>query len=127
MSEGDIDSLMDMWVCGKSESEDLAPFDSHKHLHATIDAVKLGNAPWKSFKMLYAGEIGPNAPTWQTTDYEVCYRDPSVVVANMLDNPDFDGEIDYSPYVELNRSGERCWNEFLSANLSWRHAVGHLA
>jgi len=41
----------------------------------------------------------------------------------MLDNPDFDNQFDYAPYVELDKAGQRRWNEFMSGNFSWRHAV----
>ena len=41
----------------------------------------------------------------------------------MLDNPDFKGQFDYQPYVELGRKGERCWSNFMSGNFAWRHSV----
>jgi len=127
VSAGDIDELMDIWGSGFSLDQDksLPPFDSHNHLYETIDSIDHGNAPWHSFTTSYAGEIGPNAPSWQTKEYTVCYRDPRVVIANLFDNPDFNGQFEYAPYVEINQSGERCWNEFMSGNLSWRHAVSN--
>ncbi|KAF9538101.1 hypothetical protein CPC08DRAFT_651550 [Agrocybe pediades] len=127
MSAREIDDLMDMWMAGisgdSSDETDLPPFDCHEHLHDVIDAIKLGDAPWKSFKASYAGPL-PNKPAaWQLQEYEVCFRDPRVVVENILSNPDFDGEFDYAPFVELDASEQRCWNEFLSGNFSWRHAT----
>ncbi|KAF8798346.1 hypothetical protein BYT27DRAFT_7123186 [Phlegmacium glaucopus] len=122
MSGGNIDELMDIWVSKKTESEDFSPFDSHEHMYATIDAITHGDAPWKSFTTSYAGEIGLNPPSWQLHDYQVWFRDPSMVMKNMLDNPDFDQQIDYAPYVELDTSGQRCWSEFMSGNYSWRHS-----
>lgn len=126
MSGGNIDELMDIWVSTKTEAEAFAPFESHEHMYATIDAITHGDAPWKSFTTSYAGELGPNPPTWQLQDYQVWFRDPNIVIKNMLDNPDFDQQIDYAAYVELNPSGERCWNEFMSGNYSWRHSVSSL-
>ena len=41
----------------------------------------------------------------------------------MLDNPDFDGHFNYTPYVDLDKAGNRRWNEFMSGNFSWRHVV----
>ena len=41
----------------------------------------------------------------------------------MLDNPDLNGHFDYAPYVDLDKAGNRRWNEFMSGNFSWRHAV----
>jgi hypothetical protein len=130
MSAGDIDELMDIWATSKAvddsdsdDSDEISPFLSHEHMYATIDAIKHGDAPWKSFTISYAGHLGPHPPNWQLQDYQVWYRDPDVVATNMLDNPDFDGEIDYAPYVELDKSGQRRWNEPMSGNFSWRHAV----
>ena len=64
-----------------------------------------------------------DAPSWQLQDYDVWFRDPDIVIQNMLDNLDFDGLIDYAPYVDLDKAGNRKWNEFLSGNFSWRRAV----
>ena len=98
-------------------------FSSYECMYSAIDDIKHGDAPWKSFTTSYAGELGPNAHSWQLQDYEVWFRDPDVVIRNMLDNPDFDGHFDYAPYVDLDKDGNRKWNEFLSGTFSWRHAV----
>jgi hypothetical protein len=130
MSAGDIDELMDIWATSKAiddsdsdDSDEFSPFSSHEHMYATIDEIKHGDAPWKSFTISYAGHLGQDPPSWQLQDYQVWYRDPDVVATNMLDNPDFDGEFDYAPYVEVDKSGQRRWNEPMSGNFPWRHAV----
>ncbi|KAF8956155.1 hypothetical protein BDZ97DRAFT_1672008 [Flammula alnicola] len=123
MSAGDIDNLMDIWALSKSEENSYTPFSSHEHMYAAIDAIKHGDAPWKSFTTSYVGQLQPDAPSWQLADYEVWYRDPSVVLKNILDNPDFDGEIDYAPFIEVDESEKRHWNEFMSGNFSYRHAT----
>jgi len=71
----------------------------------------------------YAGQLAPDAPSWQLKEYEVCYCDPSVVLAKMFDNLDYNGQFDYTPYVKLNDSGKHCWNEFMSGNYAWCHVV----
>lgn len=106
-----------------AKHDDLAPFSSHEDMYFLIDNIKHGDAPWKSFTTSYAGELGPNAPLWQLQDYDVWFRDADVVIRNMLDNPDLIGNFDYAPYVELDKAGNRRWNEFMSGNFSWRHAV----
>ena len=69
---------------------------------------------------LFAGELGLNAPTWQLN---VWFRDPDVVIQYMLNNPDFNGQFDYTPYIDLDKTGQRKLNEFMSGNFSWKHAV----
>ena len=119
MSAGDVDELMDIWAT--SNDDDLSLFSSHEHMYATIDEIKHGVALWKSVS--YAGHLGPDPLSWQLQDYQVWHCDPDIVTTNMLDNPDFDGEFDYAPYVEVDKSGQRCWNELMSGNFAWRHAV----
>ena len=108
-----------------AKHDDWAPFSSYEQVYGTIDNIKHGDAPWKFFTTSFAGELGPNAltPTWQLEDYDVWFRDPDVVIQNMLNNPDFDGQFDYTPYIDLDKTGQRKLNEFMSGNFSWRHAV----
>lgn len=132
MSAGELDELFDLMgspsnpaaegeCCDAALQDGL--FKSHQDLYAAIDAIPLGDAPWKSFTATYSGEIGPNPPNWQLQDYTVWFRDPDVVIKNLLDNPDFDGSFEYAPYVEMTSTGERKWSEFMSGNLAYRHAV----
>ncbi|KAF8873125.1 hypothetical protein BD779DRAFT_1613705 [Infundibulicybe gibba] len=123
MSAGNIDILMDTWALSMARHNDYGPFSSHEHMYAVIDAIEHGDAPWKSFTTSYAGTLGADAPSWQLADYEVWYRDPNIVIQNILDNPDFKSQFNYTPYVELDQSGKRRWNEFMSGNFSWRHAT----
>lgn len=123
MSGANIDELMDIWAQSKGDDDDWAPFDSHQHMYNVVDSIPHGDAPWKSFTCSYTGTISPDPPSWQMKDYEVWYRDPSTVIQNLLDNPDFDGMFDYTPFVEVDEKNHRCWNEFMSANFAWRHAV----
>lgn len=106
-----------------AKHDDLGPFASYDHMYATIDATRLGDAPWKCLSTGFRGDISGNPPTWKLDEYEVWYRDPDVVIRNMLDNPDFNGQFDYAPYIHTNKSGERSWSDFMSGNFSWRHAV----
>lgn len=123
MSAGNIDTLLDLWALNMAKYDDCGPFSCYEHMYSTIDEIEKGDAPWKSFTTSYAGELDRNSPSWQLQDYEVWFRDPDVVIRNMLDNPDFNGQFDYVPYVDLDKSGQRSWNEFMSGNFSWRHAV----
>lgn len=126
MSGGDINELLDIWALSKKDSGDLGPFESHEDMYAAIDATKHGDAPWKQFSTTYEGAVGSNAPSWQLASYDIWYRDPAVVIANLLENPDFDGQFDYAAYVELDKKGDRRWGDFMSGNFAWRHSVSSL-
>jgi hypothetical protein len=41
----------------------------------------------------------------------------------MLANPDFEKEIDFAPYVELNENGIRRRSAFMSADFAWQQCV----
>ncbi|KAF8811058.1 hypothetical protein BYT27DRAFT_7278824 [Phlegmacium glaucopus] len=124
MSAGNIDILMDIWALSMAKHDDLGPFSSYQHMYSTIDSINDGNAPWKSFMVSYGGELNENSPSWMLDEYEVWYRDPLVVIGNMLDNSDFNGHYSYAPFIEVDsETGERRWNEFMSANYSWRKAT----
>jgi hypothetical protein len=123
MSQTNIDELMELWALTMAKHDDLGPFQSYQHMYDTIDATRLGDAPWKCFEATLDHEAGPNALSWQTSSYEVWFHDPDVVISNMLDNPDFHHQFDYTPYVELDKLEKRRWSDFMSGNFSWRHSV----
>ena len=122
MSAGDIDELMDIWVTLKDE-DDISPFSSHEHMYATINAIKYGDASWKSFIVSLAGQLGHDPPSWQLQVSQAWYCDPDVVATIILDNHDFNGEFDYAAFVEMDKSGQWQWNELMSGNFSWRHFI----
>ncbi|KAF7978992.1 hypothetical protein HWV62_44259 [Athelia sp. TMB] len=122
MSAGNINELMELWAMSAGEHGDFSPFASFDHMYTMIDATKHGDAPWKCFSATYTGNLGEDAPSWQLAGYEVWYRDPDVVISNLLANPDYDGQFDYAPYVQLDDSGQRQWSDFMSGNLAWRHS-----
>ncbi|KAJ7888963.1 hypothetical protein B0H14DRAFT_3081915 [Mycena olivaceomarginata] len=121
MSTKNIDYLLEQWALSLMKHGDLGPFENYQHLYETIDATKLGDAPWQCFQTepLATGE---DAPVWARQSHEIWYRDPEVLISNMLDNPDFDGAFDTAPYVHLDSNGKRRWHDFMSANFAWRHS-----
>ncbi|KAF5378335.1 hypothetical protein D9615_008783 [Tricholomella constricta] len=122
MSAPNIDYLLELWALSLSKHDDTGPFASYEDLYSSIDATRLGDAPWKCFSTSYDGEVGPNDPSWKSAEYEVWYRDPDVVISNMLDNPDFNGQFDYAPYIRRDKNGQRTWSDFMSGNYAWKHA-----
>lgn len=124
MSGKNIDELMYLWAAQSLKNDGTAPFTSHKELYALIDAIPFGDAPWQSFSVKYDGELPEGTPpSWMLAEYEVWFRDPAVVLKNMLENSDFSGEFDYSAFREYDEKGERKWKDFMSGNWSWRQSV----
>ncbi len=124
MSQGNIDYLMELWSLSALEhGVNLGPYANHEELYQDIDSIKLGSAPWKCFVCPPPNDVPLSAPEWQRQTYQVWYRDPDTVIANILANPDFEKEFDASPYIDIGPDGKRRWSEFMSGNFSWRHAV----
>ena len=61
-----------------------------------------------------------------TKSYDVWFRDLDVVVETLLSNPDFNKHFDYVPYREFEPMGERWWENFMSGNWAWHHAVSFI-
>lgn len=123
MSSGNINFLMDLWTATLLKYGDNSPFSNSRDLYHTIDAIKLGEVPWKTHKFCWHGDIPErNPPPWMSKTFDIWFRDPRKVVQNMLGNPDFDGEIDYSPLREFDGSTRRLKN-FMSGDWVWRQAV----
>jgi hypothetical protein len=144
MSQGNINKLLELWDQSLANHGGFSPFTSYKHIHETIDAIEegtltldevypgrkctyllnvAGDAPWQCFKTRPSDDMEENAPSWKQQEYEIWFRDPAVVVQNILANPDFDNEFDPAPYVEIDRDGQRRWADFMSANYVWRQCV----
>ncbi|KAJ7754298.1 hypothetical protein B0H14DRAFT_3096710 [Mycena olivaceomarginata] len=121
MSTKNIDYLLEQWALSLMKHGDLGPFENYQHLYETIDATKLGDAPWQCFQTEPLA-TGKDAPVWARQSYEIWYRDPEVVISNMLHNPDFNGHLILHHMYNLDSNGKRRWHDFMSANFAWRHS-----
>jgi len=124
MSAGDIDYLLDIWAATLAPHRDSPPFKNHKDLYSTVDATPLGDVPWDSFSLKYNGTLPDGeVPSWMSSEYDVWFRDPRCLVQNLISNPDFLGEFDYSPLREYDADGNRRYQNFMSGNWAWKQAV----
>ncbi|KAL6299566.1 hypothetical protein BKA93DRAFT_742140 [Sparassis latifolia] len=122
MSARNINILLDLWAASLMKHGKNPPFANAKDLYQTIDAIPHGDVPWQSSKMRYRGPLPDNdVPPWMVAEYEVLFRDPHEIAKNMLANPDFNDEIDYSPFREF-YNGERHLKDFMSGDWAWRQA-----
>ncbi|KAK0439960.1 uncharacterized protein EV420DRAFT_1623156 [Desarmillaria tabescens] len=105
MSQGDINHLMELWNLSMLDHDAFGPFQNHDDMYKAIDEIQLGSAPWKCFICPPDPDLPPSAPDWQCQSYQVWYRDPTVLIANMLANPDFAKEFETTPYIHLGPDG----------------------
>jgi Plavaka transposase len=90
-----------------------------------IDSSKHADVPWQCFHTGFTDPVDESSPAWMHTTYEVWYRDPESVVSAMLANPDFNGQFDLRPHVDVNKKGSRRWSNVMSGNIAWRHSVSN--
>jgi len=96
-------------------------------MYASIDSIPLGDIPWQSFEVGYSGELDSDDTTaWKRDKYEVWFRDPRLVLHQMLGNSDFKGKMDYAPKVVVDQGGQRVYQNFMSGDWAWDKAVRFL-
>lgn len=132
MSQGNVNKLLDIWSLYERQHTEASgcdncttnrPFDKHTEMYSCIDSIENGSAAWKCMQTAVDESLPINAPTWQKTSYQVWYRNPATVIANILSNPEFANDFDATPYVHLDGAEKRRWANFMSGNFAWRHAV----
>jgi hypothetical protein len=127
MSEGDITTLFHLWAATLAPHGDEPPFRNPAELYDTIDSTPLGDVEWESFSIKYNGELpqGESLP-WMEAEYEFWFRDPRKLVQNLLSNPDFADEFDYTPFHEYDADGKHRFQDFMSGDWAWKQAVSQL-
>lgn len=124
LSHSIIDDLLDIWSATLVPHDDLPPITSHQDLHAQIDAIKLGNVPWKLYTAQYQW-LRPNdgpIPEWMGTKYQIWYCDPIEIVHHLLANPEFISGVDYAPHKDF-QGEEWRYHDFMSGDWAWEQCV----
>lgn len=125
LSQSIINNLLDLWSATLVPHHDVPPITDHQDLHSQIDAIKLGNIPWRSYTAQYQWLRPENGavPEWMRKKYQIWYRDPRQVIHHILANPEFLSGIDYAPHRDF-RDGERRYSDFMSGDWAWEQCVG---
>ena len=126
MSGSDTNLLFSLWAASLACHSDTPPFTKHAEMLETIDSTSLGDVAWESFSLKYNGDLptgAGEAPSWMTAEHEVWFRDPQELVQNLLSNPDFASEFDYSPLQEYDKAENHRFQDFMSGNWAWEQAV----
>ncbi|KAF9221556.1 hypothetical protein BS17DRAFT_797037 [Gyrodon lividus] len=126
MSAKKINTLLHLWGVSLAIHGDTPPFTDHQDLYTTIDATPLGDVPWSSHSISYMGNRTGDIPPWMDTSYEFHFHNPHKLVQNILKNPDFKDELDYTPYCEWEERSDgthsHCWHDLMSADWAWNQA-----
>jgi Plavaka transposase len=126
MSASNINALLEIWAATLVKFGATPPFSNSSDLYSTIDSIPLGDIPWQSFSVKYSEECPIHAPVpeWMTAEYEVWFRDPHLVIKNMIGNPDYKDSFDTAPIQVFDGNGDRKYENFMSGDWAWEEAVG---
>jgi hypothetical protein len=106
---------------------ELGPFVNHKDMLDTIDSIPLAGIPWQTFDIKYNGpgpEPGaPKPPQWKTGVQTTFFRDPRLVIHDMLANPDYNGSFDYAPTRLFDETGDCQYKDLMTGDWAWEQAV----
>jgi len=124
MSQNNIDNLLK--ICSGKQ----VPFSDHKELYTAIDSIAVGEVPWQSFSVQYNGAHGDDGdvarPKWMSDVHEIFYRDPRLVIHEILANPDFRDGMDFAPYRVFDEDRVRTYQHLMSGDWAWEQAVSSL-
>ena len=123
MSQGHIEVLMEIWTLSVMETDGGPPFDSYRQMYEAIDEIKVCSTPWECFKTEIDNNLPDDAPNWCRESYHIWYHNPDTVITNMLDNPNFADAFNTCPYIAMGSDGKQHWNDVMSGNYAWCHAV----
>ena len=123
MSKRNIDTLIDLWAATLLKHGDTPPFANHTDLFNTIDATPLGDVPWETFSLNYSGEVPDDAPSWMSSSYDVWFRDPQLVIQNMVNNPDYGNQFYPAPTRIFDDKGHRQYHDFMTGDWVWEEGV----
>ncbi|KAG1876353.1 hypothetical protein F4604DRAFT_1880643 [Suillus subluteus] len=129
MSGGDIDFIFNLWATSLAAHGETLPFTNHVDMYNVIDLTPLGDVPWQSFTSEYNGTLPEDdVPPWMTSEYDVWFWDPRLLMQNILSNPDFKDEFDYAPLQEYDtvktvlNNGAHRFQDFMSSDWCWKQA-----
>ncbi|PSS37092.1 hypothetical protein PHLCEN_2v1058 [Hermanssonia centrifuga] len=123
MLQRKINKLFELWTASLLEHGGTPPFTSQQHMYETIDAITVGDVPWKTFSVKYSGEVPDGTtPSWMLSEYEIHFRDPHLLAQQHLSNPGFKDGFDPIPRRDFDSKGGRVYNDFMSGSWSWKQA-----
>jgi Plavaka transposase len=126
-SEAQISRALDHWLASTIVAGGDAnniPWKTAEEMYTTIDAIKEGPAPWKIVKFQYTGPLPPGTPPrWMLETWELCFRDPRIVLLNQIALPDIQDHFNYVPYMQFNEKKDRVFSNLLSGSWAWDEAV----
>ena len=127
MPRGITNEILEIWAAHEASrhgAEDGLPiFSSYKDIVRCIDAIQEGDAPYEAYTVRYNGLVDADSPSWKCLPHVFYARDSKLVADLQLGNPAFNGKLNYQPYRQYNKNGQRMYSNVMSADYVWQQAV----
>ena len=129
MLASDINFITGLWAASPAPHNNSPPSKNAKDLYDTINATPLGDIPWQSFSLKYTRPkpktLGPDGedPPWTTTNYDIWFHDPCLLIQKMIGNPEFNGKFEFTPYQEYSVDSKHCFENLMSGDWAWKQVV----
>ena len=91
-----------------------------------INTTLLGDIKWDlhTFHFNHKNVDQPSDPlAWHSYKYDIFFHNPCKLVQNLLSNPDFVDNFDYSLLQEYDLKGNYQFHNFMSGNWAWKEAA----
>jgi hypothetical protein len=92
-------------------------------MYNIIDLSVLSDIPWQCLITELSDNATERSPSWMWTCYEIWHCNPKAVVSAVLANPNFAGQFNLCPYINLDANGKHQWSNVMSRNLAWQRCV----
>jgi Plavaka transposase len=129
-SESKINQALDFWLATTIRAGgdgDNIPWNTAKQMYKAIDSIKAGPVPWTTVRFRYTGALPPGTPPkWMCESYDLCFRDPRLVLLDQIASPDLHEHFDYIPYMQFNEKKDHVWSNLMSGSWAWQEAVNIL-
>ena len=129
MSARDINFVTGLWAASLVPHNDSPPFKNVKDMYYTINSTPLENILWKSFTLNYNGSPPENirpddeSPPWTTANYNIWFCNPHLLIQELIANPEFKGQFDFTPFQEYSADSQHCFENFMSGDWAWKQVV----
>lgn len=124
-SESNINCALDSWMAAslKAGRNGDLPWSSAQEMYTMIDAIREGDALWKTITFKYNGPCPANPLKWMLETYELCTWDSRHLLHLQLASAAFKDQVDCVLYRQFKASGDHIWSNLMSGDWAWVQVV----
>lgn len=124
-SKAQINEGLDLWLAAtlKSGSPEGVPWRNADEMYSTIDEIEQGGVGWTTVDFSYLGPKPSTPPKWMLQTYQLNRRDALALLLSQLEDKEFTGHFNYTPYTEYDGNRDRVFSNLMSGEWANAEAV----